>query len=157
MLCWINCHKVKEEEQIHPIFSYSFFFNSFHVILLFLSLTSLCKFIPYFLILSFFIPYLVILSLTSLCTYIHLQVYLFKKYIFQPHSLDPSDKTRICLFLLNLIQFPDENLKSTCQRLIPSVPRPLLACWATRLIGIQEKGIAGLMDLFQAGIQSLQL
>ena len=64
--------------------------------------------------------------------------------------MSPADRTKISSLILNLVQFPDENLKTTCQRLVPTVNRLLLAAWAKRLLATNENGIAGLMDLFQA-------
>jgi len=73
--------------------------------------------------------------------------YLYAK---QSADLCPADRTKISSLILNLIQFPDENLKATCQRLVPTASRLLLAAWAKRLLATNENGIAGLMDLFQA-------
>jgi len=73
--------------------------------------------------------------------------YLYTK---QSAELSPADRTKISSLILNLVQFPDENLKTTCQRLVPTVNRLLLAAWAKRLLATNENGIAGLMDLFQA-------
>jgi len=61
------------------------------------------------------------------------------------------DRSRRCFLILNLIQVPDDNLRSTCAKLTKAISSSrILEAWARRMLSLGEAGIAGLMDLFQA-------
>jgi len=64
--------------------------------------------------------------------------------------LSPPERSKICSTVLKMIQFPDKNLLSTCEALVNGLGRRQLVTWAKRIVEVHDKGIAGLMDLFQA-------
>ena len=71
-------------------------------------------------------------------------------YFIQNTLLSPPERSKICSTVLKMIQFPDKNLLSTCEALEDVLGRRKLVTWAKRIVEVHDKGIAGLMDLFQA-------
>ena len=71
-------------------------------------------------------------------------------YFIQNTLLSPPERSKICSTVLKMIQFPDKNLLSTCEALVNGLGRRQLVTWAKRIVEVHDKGIAGLMDLFQA-------
>jgi hypothetical protein len=71
--------------------------------------------------------------------------------------LTPVERSRFCVLLLEVVQCPDQGLAELCARVSAVAAPPLVQRWGARLAQIKEDGVAGTMDVFQAGFRILKL